>query len=55
VARTTGLPLKAVPVVSEPEEGAQDVICKGLESNHQVGRDEMGVGLDAVPDEATAG
>jgi hypothetical protein len=34
MARTTGLPLKAVPVVGEPEEGAQDVICKGLESNH---------------------
>jgi hypothetical protein len=55
VARTTGLPLKAVPLIREAQGGTEDVVREGLESNHQVGRDEIRVALDAVPDEATAG
>jgi hypothetical protein len=39
VARTAGLPLKAVPVVREAQGGTEDVVRKGLESNHQVGRE----------------
>jgi hypothetical protein len=54
VAGAAGLPFKAVPVVREGQERTEDMVREGLESNHQVGRDEMGMALDAVPDEPTA-
>ena len=51
VARTTGLPLKPVPVVRESEERKENVVHEGVKSDRQVVGDEMWVILDSIPDE----
>jgi hypothetical protein len=54
VAGTTGLPLKPVPGVRKSQKRTEDVVCKGLQSNNQVVRNNIRVVLDPVPNKYTS-